>query len=234
MHLIMESVTIRNQHHDFVLNMSLELDQGEIAAIVGPSQTGKSSILMVASGHARPVDGRVYLRTSQEEEALSNITTKITWKTVSLGPVLGYSPLFDTLTVHEHLKFQLRLYGQRAIKKRVPELIDKYSLQDFQNKRIKDIDQFAHFRTTLALTACHRPQFLLLDEPNRGLTNDEWTEAQQYLHSLQSENIGILFTSVVTPPPSLTRHIIWTGEREVRPHAHFYSAADGVASTVEK
>jgi ABC-type multidrug transport system ATPase subunit len=135
---------------------------------------------------------------------------------VGLGPISDFSPLFDTLTVREHLAFGLRLYQQSDRKRRLEELLKTFHLGDVARERIKDIDQFSQFRVALAHTVLHQPSFVLLDEPERGLSVEEWVQAKEYLRQLATSHIGILYTTVLESTADWTHSIIHLPTGEVR------------------
>jgi ABC-type multidrug transport system ATPase subunit len=237
MKLCFEDVSIRSNHQVFVEHLKFELERGQISAIVGPSRSGKSTLLLVAAGEIQPNEGRVCIRVENGiDRAYKNDIEPSTKNThlqdqprtaeaevfvpdrrlVGLGPISDFSPLFDTLTVREHLAFGLRLYQQPDRKRRLEELLETFHLRDVARERIKDIDQFGQFRVALAHTVLHQPSFVLLDEPERGLSVEEWVLAQEYLRQLATSHIGILYTTVLESTADWTHSIIHLPTGEVR------------------
>ena len=82
--------------------------------------------------------------------------------------------MFDTLTVEEHLLFQARLHHVKRPKARVQELLATYDLEAVRKYRVKDVPHLEQFRTGLATALVHQPKLVLIDEPEQGLTNEEW------------------------------------------------------------
>jgi ABC-type multidrug transport system ATPase subunit len=229
MKLCFEDVSIRSNHQVFVEHLNFQLERGQISAIVGPSRSGKSTLLLVAAGEIQPNEGRVCIRLktqhdikpSPEDRNLYNQPrpTEVLApdrRMVGLGPISDFSPLFDTLTVREHLAFGLRLYQQSDRKRRLEELLETFHLRDVARERIKDIDHFGQFRTALAHTVLHQPSFVLLDEPERGLSIEEWMQAKEYLRHLAKSHIGILYTTVLESTADWTHSIIHLPTGEVR------------------
>jgi|GEM_PF-6313691 len=166
------------------------VDAGSTTAIVGPSQSGKSALLLYASGYVRPRQGHVSL--VEEGQA-----QEFNWRYVGLGPIPKFAPLFDTLTVFEQIRFQTRLHKVRQPSRRAEELLEMYDLADLRNERVKDIHRLAYARLSIAVSMCHHPQFLLLDEPENGLTETEWNLIVDDFHRLNHQDVGILFTTVL-------------------------------------
>ena len=92
-------------------DLDLDVYKGETLAIIGPSGTGKSTVIKVLTGLLAPNDGSVIIggketSTYSEEE----------WDTLRsrMGVVFQYSALFDFLTVGENVAFGLRRHFQLA------------------------------------------------------------------------------------------------------------------------
>nr|WP_283809077.1 ATP-binding cassette domain-containing protein [Tumebacillus amylolyticus] len=167
--------------------MSFTLESGQMCAVYGPSRTGKSSLLLLASGHLKPDSGRVLVDGQPPVQ-----------KRAGVGPIHDLSPMFDTLTVAEALLFQARLYGVRQAKERVKELVNKYGLQEVCKYRIKDVGHIEQFRVGLVSALVHRPTIVLIDEPERGLTNEEWELAYRDMRALADEGHAVILTTVLS------------------------------------
>jgi ABC-type multidrug transport system ATPase subunit len=177
---------LRDKHKQLYQDLSFTVEGGQIGAIYGPSRTGKSSLLLLASGHLQPESGTVRVDSKQPNK-----------KQAGLGPIHDLTPMFDTLTVEESLVFQGRLYGVRNAKSRAKELLQQYDLREVGKSRIKDVGHIEQFRVGLASALVHRPSLVLIDEPERGLTNDEWALAYRDLRALTEDGHTILLTTVL-------------------------------------
>jgi ABC-type multidrug transport system ATPase subunit len=184
--VVFADVELSYGRHQIYRGLNFQLEEGQIGAIYGPSRTGKSSVLLLASGHLLPTKGEVLTGGAKPDK-----------KSAGLGPIHDLSPLFDTLTVEEHLLFQARLHRVRNPKARVKELLTQYDLQEVRKYRVKDIPHLEQFRTGLATALVHQPKLVLIDEPERGLTNEEWELAEQDLRSLALEGKTVMLTTVL-------------------------------------
>lgn len=166
---------------------------GEIAAIVGDSQSGKTSLLLATGGFLPIRTGTIQYLDHH------NSSTQITLRKrdVGIGTIHQVAPLFDTLTVFEHLRATAKLYKVRHAKRKAQELIDRYNLAPYQKVRIKDLPHFVHFRVSFACAVIHEPQLILLDEPERGLTLEEWQEALADLRYIADKGAIVLLTTVL-------------------------------------
>ncbi|MCX7570630.1 ATP-binding cassette domain-containing protein [Tumebacillus sp. DT12] len=184
------------------LNFTLS---GGLNAVYGPSRTGKSSILLLASGHLAPTAGRVLIDGKRPDR-----------RRAGLGPIHDLTPLFDTLSVQETILFQARLHKVRQPKARVAELIAQYDLHDVRSYRVKDLAHLEQFRTGLATALVHRPDLILIDEPERGLTNEEWEVAHGDLLRLTRDGHTVLMTTVLAQVADRCATVIELPGGEVR------------------
>lgn len=184
--VLFQGVELSYGRHQIYRDLSFRLEDGQIGAIYGPSRTGKSSVLLLATGHLLPTKGEVRIDGQKPDK-----------KRVGLGPITDLSPLFDTLTVEEHLLFQARLHHVRKAKDRVQELLREYQLEDVCKYRVKDVPHLEQFRTGLATALVHQPPLVLIDEPERGLTNEEWEIAYGDLRKLSDGGSTVLLTTVL-------------------------------------
>jgi len=184
--LQMDRVTLQDGQKLIYKDLSFAVEAGQIGVIYGPSRTGKSSVLLLASGHLPPHAGTIRVNGRAPDR-----------KRAGLGPIHDLTPLFDTLTVEEQIVFQARLYKVRQAKQRTDELIAQYQLQEVRKYRIKDIGHIEQFRVGLVSAVVHRPDVILLDEPERGLTNEEWELARRDLRHLAEEGHVVLITTVL-------------------------------------
>ncbi|KEO83033.1 ATP-binding cassette domain-containing protein [Tumebacillus flagellatus] len=182
-----QGVELRDKRKRLYQNLTFTLESGQMGAVYGPSRTGKSSLLLLASGHLRPDSGQVLVDGKQPDK-----------KRAGVGPIQDLSPMFDTLTVQEALVFQARLFGVRNAKARVKELVMKYGLQEVCTYRIKDVGRIEQFRVGLVSALVHRPDVVLIDEPESGLTNEEWEAAYRDLRALAEDGHVVLLTTVLS------------------------------------
>ncbi|WP_157729402.1 ATP-binding cassette domain-containing protein [Tumebacillus algifaecis] len=181
-----QHVELSYGRHQIYRDLHFDLEDGQIGAVYGPSRTGKSSVLLLASGNLLPSKGEVQVGGKKPDK-----------KRVGLGPIQDLSPLFDTLTVEEHLLFQARLHHVRKAKERVSELLNTYDLEEVRKYRVKDIPHLEQFRTGLATALVHQPKLVLIDEPERGLTNEEWEIAYRDMRDLTEAGSTVLLTTVL-------------------------------------
>jgi ABC-type multidrug transport system ATPase subunit len=227
--LIANDITIHRQNKWIVNHYNCEVRTGEIHAIVGPSQSGKSSTLLALAGFIKPDSGSIYIETREKKKIHAETDgpdspdvsrERPGQNLVSLGPIPVYAPLFETLTVREQLYFQAKILKQRKAKQRADELIEFYGLKELANKRCKDLNRFSYFIIALAFSRIRKTPFLLLDEPDGGLTDEEWSSAASYLADIAAEGVGIVFTTNMQTSADVAEACLKASSKEVKEFVH--------------
>ena len=149
--------------------VDLEVKKGETMAVIGPSGTGKSTILKVLIGLLEPTGGKVLIEgrdvSRQTEEEWNEIRKHI-------GMVFQYSALFDFLDVRGNVAFGLRQHfrlPEEEVRQRVDELLQEVGMEDAGNLYPVALSGGMKKRVSLARALAFGPRIVLYDEPTAGL-----------------------------------------------------------------
>ena len=149
--------------------IDLDLYPGETLAVIGPSGTGKSTVLKVMTGLLKPTSGSVIIQ-GQE----TNGFDESQWDELRkhMGVVFQYSALFDFLTVGENVAFGLRRHfnlPEAEIQTRVTELLEMVGLPGTEAMMPAELSGGMKKRVGLARALAMQPQVVFYDEPTAGL-----------------------------------------------------------------
>lgn len=153
-----------------VLNdVNFNVMPGETLAIIGPSGTGKSTVIKVLTGLLQPTAGSVIIDNQE-----TNAFTEEEWDGLRkhMGVVFQYSALFDFLTVGENVAFGLRRHFQLdedEIQRRVGILLDLVGMPGTQSMLPSELSGGMKKRVGLARALAMQPQMVFYDEPTSGL-----------------------------------------------------------------
>jgi thiamine transport system ATP-binding protein len=159
--------------------VSLDVDDGEVVALLGPSGSGKSTLL-------RAIAGLVPLESGTVSINGRDVTTVPTHRR-SVGMVFQDEQLFPHLSVGDNVAFGLKMAGMARTRRhaRAGELLDLVGLSGFERRDVADLSGGEAKRVAVARSLAPAPSVLLLDEPLTGLDRE--------LHDrLASEVAGIL------------------------------------------
>ena len=139
-----------------VKDLTLSVKKHEFFGIVGPSGCGKTTVLSLIAGMLKPQKGSITLLDNPITEC-SNI----------IGYMLQKDHLFEWRTIEENVMLGLEIKRDKSekSKKRALELLEKYGLIDFKNKKPSELSGGMRQRVALIRTLALSPKVLLLDEP---------------------------------------------------------------------
>ncbi len=137
-------------------NVSLDLAQGELLAVLGPSGCGKTTLLNIIAGFLSPTGGRILL----DDRPISGPGPE-------RGMVFQQGALFEWMNVRENIGFGPRMKGTPSaqIRSRVDELLAVVGLHDFGDKMIYELSGGMQQRVALARCLANDPEVILMDEP---------------------------------------------------------------------
>ena len=159
-------LTVRFGEREVLNRVSLSVADGEVAAVLGPSGVGKSTLLRVLAGLLVADGGSVWLDGAE--------ITRVPSHRRSIGMVFQDEQLFPHLDVAANVGFGLRMQGatRATISARVGELLELVGLAGFEHRRVTSLSGGEAKRIALARSIAPRPRVLLLDEPLTGLDRD--------------------------------------------------------------
>ena len=147
-------------------HVSLSVEDGEIVAVLGPSGSGKSSLLRVIAGLIPTASGSVSVKGV-------DVTSLPTHKR-GVGMVFQNNQLFPHLNVEGNVGYGLRIAGVKrsVIAERVADLLALVGLDSHVKRDVATLSGGEAARVALARSLATEPAVLLLDEPLSGLDHD--------------------------------------------------------------
>lgn len=169
---------------------SLQVNQGELAVIIGANGAGKSTLLGTIAGLYPPRQGRI---TFQKQDITQRLAEKLARQGINLVP--ERRGMFPELTVEESLR--LGAYCSRKGKKRIPEDIENmYALFPRLKERRKQLSGTLsggeQQMLAIARGLMSHPDVLMLDEPSLGLAPMIVEEIFDKLYQLKQMGVTIL------------------------------------------
>lgn len=166
-------------------HINLEIQTGELVALLGPSGSGKTSLLRIIAGLESADQGAIYF----DKENITSITAKER----KVGFVFQHYALFRHMTVFENVAYGLKVRprkerpSKKEIEAKVHELLDLVKLQDLANRYPAQLSGGQRQRVALARALAVEPKVLLLDEPFGALDAKVRKELRRWLRRLHDE-----------------------------------------------
>lgn len=164
--------------------VALDVPAGTLTAVVGPSGSGKSSLLAVAATLVTPDEGAVVIAGS--DTAGLGRAEKAALRRERIGIVFQQPNLLPSLTAAEQLQVMTHLSGRaaRTARPRALELLDAVGLADKADRRPHQLSGGQRQRVNIARALMNDPAVLLVDEPTSALDHERGATVLDLLVSL--------------------------------------------------
>ncbi|MCY0928776.1 ABC transporter ATP-binding protein [Streptomyces sp. H27-H1] len=165
----------------------LEVPAGTLTAVVGPSGSGKSSLLAVAATLVTPDAGRVVV--AGQDTSKLGAAEKAALRREKIGIVFQQPNLLASLTAAEQLQVMAHISGRppHSLRRRALELLDAVGLADKAGKRPHELSGGQRQRINIARALMNEPAVLLVDEPTSALDHDRGAAVLDLLVNLTRE-----------------------------------------------
>ncbi|MFF8289978.1 ABC transporter ATP-binding protein [Streptomyces sp. NPDC016309] len=165
--------------------VSLTVPPGTLTAVVGPSGSGKSSLLAVAATLVTPERGRVVV--AGTDTGALDAAGRAALRRERIGIVFQQPNLLPSLTAAEQLGVMAHLSGRRQAGGRVMDLLDAVGLADLAGRRPHQLSGGQRQRVNIARALMNDPAVLLVDEPTSALDHERGAAVLDLLAVLTRE-----------------------------------------------
>ncbi|WP_171124545.1 MULTISPECIES: ABC transporter ATP-binding protein [unclassified Ruegeria] len=186
---------------DILHDINLSVNKGETLGLVGPSGSGKSSLLMLMGGLEQATGGRITVLdhdlTDMDEDALAR------FRRSAMGVVFQNFHLIPSMTALENVATPLELAGHRDAFSRAETELEAVGLAHRRDHYPAQLSGGEQQRVALARAVAPRPQILLADEPTGNLDEANGTAIVDLLLDLRDRHGATLI--LVTHSHSLAQ-----------------------------
>ena len=171
---------------NIIKNVSLNIDQGESIGLIGPSGSGKSSLLMLAGGLEQASSGEIEILgqviTKMSEDRLSKLRRN------NVGVVFQSFHLIPTLTALENVATPLEISFSKNPNKHAIMALDRVGLSHRADHYPSQLSGGEQQRVALARAYVSNPKILLADEPTGNLDEENTKAIVDLLFEIKNEN----------------------------------------------
>jgi len=176
--------------HHVLEDINLDIFEGEIFGLLGPSGAGKTTLVKQLTGLDTPTSGESYVF-QKKMPSLELIN--------SIGYMAQSDALYEDLSAKENLQFFSSLYGLKGERqtRRIAEVMELVQLTDALNKLVSNFSGGMKRRLSLAIALLHEPKILILDEPTVGIDPVLRKSIWEAFYELKQNGTTIIVTTHV-------------------------------------
>jgi len=203
----MPILNIRNLHKSYKMGRSqtlnvlkgidLEIEEGQIIAVIGPSGVGKSTLLQIIGALDKPTEGDVEIDGQNlfhyDDSKLALLRNQ------TVGFIFQFHHLLPEFTAIENIMMPAFIAGKRPneVKTRAQELLEKVDLQDRGSHRPSEMSGGEQQRIAVARALMNHPKLILADEPSGNLDMQTANALHDLLWSISRETNPNLLIPII-------------------------------------
>lgn len=169
-------------------NVSLEVKEGDIVGFIGPNGAGKTTTIKLITGLQKITSGAVTINDYDIQKNFAKAIEKV-------GAIVESPDLYMYLSGYENLKIISKLY-KNVDESRIDEVVKIVGLENRIKDKVSKYSLGMRQRLGIAQAILHKPNVLILDEPNNGLDPEGIKEVRELLVKLaKEEKMAILISS---------------------------------------
>jgi len=168
-----------------LLPISLEVEKGELIAVIGHNGAGKSTLLKMLASWLVPDSGQVLVDGINLKNRLAVVR--------KVGFVPETPNLFDFFSVQYNLQIFARLFQVPVA--RIEEILTEFALLPFRKNKIQVLSKGLRQRVSIGRALLADPPVLLFDEPTSGIDFEMTQEIYRMLKNFHASGKTIIFTS---------------------------------------
>jgi putative ABC transport system ATP-binding protein len=217
---------------DALRSVSLEIETGQLTAIMGPSGSGKSTLMHILAGLDKPTAGTVTVAGVEITGMNDNELTRL--RREHIGFVFQFFNLLPMLTAEENVLLPLSIAGSKPEQGWLDELLETVGIADRRSHRPSELSGGQQQRVAVARALLSRPSVLFADEPTGNLDSHTSDEVLSLLRTSVDE-LGQT-TVMVTHDPhaaALADRILFLADGQIVKEVHESTAAEVLAAMQE-
>ncbi|MBN2404932.1 MAG: ABC transporter ATP-binding protein [Coriobacteriia bacterium] len=206
--------------------VTLDVEPGEIVALIGRNGAGKSTLLRCAAGWSAPSKGTVHVTGEELRYADRELRSQLVL-------VTDTPPFYDDLSAREHIKFVLRANRLQEREAEAERLLTDFGIADAADAYPSTFSRGMRYKLALVMALALQPKLLLLDEPFGPIDPVSASELWTALRAASARGSGVLLSSHQLPEGAMPdRYVVLEDGRVLASGSAQELAEKGMSATL--
>jgi len=165
---LLEAINVNQKFngHDILKNINLQVEPGEVFALIGPTGAGKTTLLRLLNMLDQPSSGKIYFQ--------GNDTAESAGLRLEMRRYMAFvlqKPIVFNLSVYENIAVGLKWRGlnKKEVRRKTESVLEMVSLEEYKDRNARTLSGGETQRVAIARAIVSEPKLLLLDEPSANL-----------------------------------------------------------------
>lgn len=165
--------------------IDIQVEAGEVVAIVGPSGAGKTTLLQILGTLDRPDSGSIFI--DGQDVSAMNDAQQAVFRNRHIGFVFQFHQLLPEFTALENVSIPALIAGcsHRHAEKQAAEILEQLGLSDRRHHKPSEMSGGENQRVAVARALVNRPSVIFADEPSGSLDSKNKAELHQLFFDLR-------------------------------------------------
>ena len=162
-----------------------DINKGDVISIIGPSGTGKSTLLHMIGAFDRPTSGKIFL--DGQDVFQQNNRELAIFRRRQVGLIYQFYNLIPVLTAEENITLPLLMDGRKPDKEHLEKILDMLGLKERRDHLPSQMSGGQQQRVSIGRALFTSPQVILADEPTGNLDSKNSAEIMELLRRSNRE-----------------------------------------------
>ena len=193
--ILFDNVSFNYEDTAALKNVSFEAKCGQTIGIIGPTGSGKSTLVNNISTIDIPTNGSLYILNQEVKQMSENQLGKFRYQ--YLGFVFQNYNLLNSLTIYENIMIPLKLIGEdkKVIDEKVHQITKELDIESLLNKYPHECSGGQQQRVAIARALIGNPKIIIADEPTGNLDSQNSHEILSIFKKMNENHITIIMVS---------------------------------------
>ncbi len=185
-----------------VKDIDVEINRGEFVSVIGPSGSGKSSLMYLMGLLDQPTEGRVFIDGEETTNASKKMLERI--RLEKIGFIFQFHFLIEEFSAADNIMLPMRKMGKLSLpemKNRAESLLAEFGIEEQGHKKPAQMSGGERQRVALARALANDPLIILADEPTGNLDTSNADRVFKLFEKLVTEEDRTIVT--ITHDPAL-------------------------------